>query len=95
MINVIKITSFITGKYLTISSYKNIKEEDLIKFKKEIADKLEGFNWIVVEFGDGTALDLGYLSSFDYCKYNYEDGFTNMMGSGIIYEYRVEYSTDI
>lgn len=85
----------IIGKYLTISSSKNIKEEDLIKFKSEIADNLEGFNWIVVEFGDGTALDLGYLPSFDYCYYNYEDGFTNMMGSGIIYEDRVEYSTDI
>lgn len=85
----------IIRKYLTISSSKNIKKEDLIKFKKEIADKLEGFNWIVVEFGNGTALDLGYLHSFDYCYYNYEDGFTNMMGLGIIYKDRVEYSTDL
>ena len=82
-------------KYLTISSSKNIKEEDLIKFKKEIADKIEGFNWIVIKFGDGAAFDLGYLPYFDYCYYNYEDGFTNMMESGIIYEDRVEYSIDL
>lgn len=85
----------IMGKYITISSSKNIKEEDLIKLKRQIADDLDGFNWIVAEFGDGTALDLGYLPYFNYCYYNYEDGFTNMMGRGIIHEDRVEYSTDL
>lgn len=85
----------IIGKYITISSSKNIKEEDLIKLKRQMADNLDGFNWIVAEFGDGTALDLGYLPYFNYCYYNYEDGFTNMMGRGIIHEDRVEYSTDL
>lgn len=56
MINVIKSTSFIIRKYITISSAKNIKEEDLIKLKRQIADNLDGFNWIVAEFGDGRHL---------------------------------------
>lgn len=85
----------IIGKYITISSSKNIQEEDLIKFKNETYEKLEGFNWIVVEFGDGTALDMSYLPSFDYCNYNYNDGFTNIMGVGSIFEDKVEYSSDL
>lgn len=85
----------IIGKYITISSTKNIKEEDLIKFTTESYDKLKDLNWIVVEFGDGTALDLSVLPFFNYCYYNYEDGFTNTMGTGVVYEDRVEYSTDL
>lgn len=85
----------VIGKYLTISSSKNIKEEDLIKFRTETYDKLKDLNWIVVEFGDGTALDVGELPFFDYCNYSYKDGFTNTMGVGVVYEDRVEYSTDL
>lgn len=85
----------VIGKYMTIRSSKNIKEEDLIEFKKSMKDKLDNFNWVVAEFGDGTALDLGYLPGFDYCNYSYDAGFTNMMGSGIIYDDKVEYSTDL
>lgn len=86
----------VIGKYMSISSSKDINKDDLIEFKNDKRLNLEEFNWVVAEFGDGTALDLSYpLSTFNYCNFSEEDGFTNIMGVGSIVDNKVEYSTDL
>ncbi|MGL5380605.1 hypothetical protein [Clostridium sp.] len=82
----------IIGEYVSINSSKDISKEEFIKFMNEDIPKLEGFNWIVVEFGDGTALDLTGSPFFNYCEYSYEEGFTNTMGAGHIINDKIEYT---